>query len=263
MAINPNNSLSPKHVSICAETGGGKGVAVQTLAFNLNYPLVIFDPYDEYASNFAGKKCHRYVSKMNFTKAFAAAWKSGKRFILSYCPRGDKVSELEWFSELVWKAADGKRILNVYFSEFGKCVTTTGTDRSKTAELVTGGRKYGLRCGFDFQRSAEVPKTIWNNTPIKIIGKQGANNDIERVRNETGCSRAEVAEIQTLNDLLSVKNPKIPDDILRVKIHYILSKGLNNYQKVACIVPPNRKLMKNWSAEQKREHKKSDYKLQN
>lgn len=263
MAINPVNSHSPKHVSICAETGGGKGVAVQTLAFNLDYPLVIFDPYDEYSKTFAGRKCHRYITRLNFTKQFAAAWKSGKRFILSYCPQGDKVDELEWFSELIWRAADGKRILNVYFSEYGKCVTTTGTDRSKTAELVSGGRKYGLRCGFDFQRGAEVPKTIWNNTPIKIIGKQGANNDIERIRNETGCSRTEVAELHALNEYYSVKNPNVPDDILRVKIHYLLSHGLNNYQKVSAIVPPNRKLMKSWSAEQKKAHRNSEHILMN
>ena len=70
MAINPNTARNAKHTSVCCMTGGGKGVAMNTLGIvPAQYPVVIFDPHGEY-KKIAGRKVYRYKTRMNFAKVF-------------------------------------------------------------------------------------------------------------------------------------------------------------------------------------------------
>lgn len=261
---NPNNALSSFHTAICAQTGGGKGVAGENLVFNMRYPLVMFDPYKEIKNSFAGKKCHIYETWSNFNKYFFDAWMSGKQFVMAYQPRGLLDDEMERFSKLIWNARDGKRALNLYYLEFGKCVKGGSETLDKwTEHIATGGRKFALRPAYDFQRSTMVSKLLWQCCGIKIFGTQSELNDIDRVMKATGCTKAEIADIAKLNKALAVKNPNFDDDILKVKMHYIKTTGVNDYELASVIVPPNRKYMKKWNVEQKKIHESSPYKLQN
>ena len=86
MAINPNTARNAKHTSVCCMTGGGKGVAMNTLGIIPDkYPVLIFDPHGEY-KKIAGRKVYRYKTQMSFAKIFKKAWASGKPFALAYTP---------------------------------------------------------------------------------------------------------------------------------------------------------------------------------
>lgn len=265
MAINPKNHWSPQHASITCATGNGKGIGVTSLGwYNPKAPLIIFDPYGEYDTKFGKHKCHNYRTRRGFALAFARAFKQNKPFVLSYTPQDDKdpAIECEWFANLAWTASDGNRLLYVLFEEYGTLVTSTGKESGKVGEIVTGGRKFGLRAGFIFQRSAEVPKTIWGNTKIKIIGAQEFTTDCKRIKDQVGCSIEDVQELGSLNNLFAVDAPELMDTV-KTKVHYLVSSGLGQFKRQAAIVEPCRKYVKKWSKEQKIAHKNSRFELIN
>ena len=66
-------------------------------------------------------------------------------------------------------------------------------------ELATGGRKYGLVLHTIFQRSQEVPKTIWNNSPRKILGAQESRGDAKAVSVELDVDLDHVFMLSQLN----------------------------------------------------------------
>jgi len=270
MAINENTARNAKHTSICCMTGGGKGVAMNTLGIiPSKYPAVIFDPHGEY-KKLAGRKVYQYKTRMNFAKVFQKAWASGKPFILAYAPKltgnSEKerkkslIKEAHWFGSLVWAAADGNRILYAVFEEFGEYAEGNQKDETIIGKIWTGGRKFGVRAVAIFQRSAEVPKTIWNNSPIKVIGAQGGLNDQNRVVKELGCRAADVIDLGHRNVKLSMYAKQL-DEIVRTKVHYLYSEAGGTFEKVAAYVPQSNYLVKDWTKEQKIIDKECDYKI--
>ncbi|MGL1956283.1 MAG: hypothetical protein OCD00_03050 [Colwellia sp.] len=263
MAINEQNFRSAQMTSICCATGGGKGIAVTSLGLiPLKSCVVVFDPYGEYKTRFGNRACHQYKSKRGFARAFRDAWQSNKPFVLSYFPQGDRLHEMEWFGGLVWAAANGGRVLYPVFEEYGKCVESISKDETIVGEIYSGGRKFGLRGIAIFQRSAEVPKTIWGNSQIKVIGAQEYTADAKRIVDQLGCPIDEVAELSTLNEAFTMYAPKL-DDHVRTKTHYLMAKGFRNYKKVAAMVEPARHLTKNWSTKQRALNASTDYALIN
>lgn len=263
MAVNKRNFRSAQMTSICCATGGGKGIAVTSLGVVPHgQSAVIFDPYGEYPTKFGKRACHQYKSKRGFARAFKSALLSGKPFILSYFPQGDRFQEMDWFGKLVWMAADGDRVLYPIFEEYGKCTESTSKDDTIVGEIYSGGRGFGLRATAIFQRSAEVPKTIWGNSQIKIIGSQEYTADAKRIVDQLGCPIDEISSLSTLNEAFTMHAPDLGDDV-RTKTHYLLAKGFRNYTKVAAMVEPARYLTKNWSSEQKALNKASDFRLVN
>jgi len=263
MAINEQNFRSAQMTSVCCATGGGKGIAVTSLGLvPKNACVVVFDPYGEYKTKFGKRACHQYKSSRGFARALKAAWQSGKPFVLSYFPQGDRLKEMNWFGGLVWAASDGNRVLYPIFEEYGKCVESTSKDDTIVGEIYSGGRKFGLRPIAIFQRSAEVPKTIWGNSQIKVIGAQEYTADAKRIVDQLGCTIDEVSSLSTLNEAFTMYAPKL-DDVVRTKTHYLKAKGFRNYERVAAMVEPARHLTKNWSKEQKALNKASDFTLIN
>ena len=264
MAINPSNRHGPNHMSITCATGGGKGIAVTSLGlFPDDSCMAIFDPYGEYSTKFGKRRCYSYKTRQGFAKAFYGAWKTGKPFCVSYNPTtNDKIKEVDWFSELMWAASDGNRVLHLLYEEFGRCTESVAKCETKAGEIATGSRKYGIRAGFVFQRPAQVPKEIWGNTRIKVIGAQEEKNDAKRIMNQLDCSLDDVMSIGKLNDVFEMNYPN-SDDKVKTKVHYLYGKGLGNFEKVAAIVEPNRKLTKNWSENQKQQHQNSPFRCIN
>ena len=270
MAINENTARNAKHTSICCMTGGGKGVAMNTLGLiPAKYPAIIFDPHGEY-KKLAGRKVYSYKTRMNFAKIFQKAWSTGKPFILAYTPniKGNDekarkkalIIEAHWFASLAWAAADGSRILYSVFEEFGEYAEGNQKDETIIGKIWTGGRKFGLRAIAIFQRSAEVPKTIWNNSPVKVIGAQGGLNDQTRVVKELGCKAQDVIDLGYRNVNLSMFAKQI-DEIVRTKVHYLFSEAGGTFEKVAAYVPQSNYLIKDWSAKQKEIDKNGGYKI--
>ncbi|MCS6211262.1 hypothetical protein [Shewanella baltica] len=209
MAINPNNSLKARHISYCGASGAGKTVAVKCLSL-VGDCAALFDPYGDYKLSRLkklsglgnGRIVHHYHTRRGFIKAFTEAWASGKKFAVAYQPQiaEDKLrAEAIWFAQVVWAAADGKRELHAVFEELGRYVESSGAERSKIGEIVTGGRKFGLIGHYVFQRPSEVPKTILGNCAEYVVGAQQAMIDVRRWVDELDCSIDEIASLDRLN----------------------------------------------------------------
>lgn len=270
MAINPNTARNAMHMSICMMTGAGKGIALNSL--NLipkQHPIVIFDPHGEH-DKIAGRKVYQYKTKMNFAKTFNFAWRSGKPFAIAYSPNIKAKDEkshkkllqvaAEWFAKLVWAASDGNRILYALFEEYGEYCDGIGDDKTTIGKIWTGGRKFGIRGIAVFQRSATVSKTIWGQSPIKVLGAQGYENDIQRCMEATGCSHKDMVDLAHRNKALQMHYDKI-DEMVRTKVHYLVSESVGTFEKVAAYVKPAAPLRKKWTKAQKLIDKQGGYRL--
>lgn len=219
MAINPNNALDAEHVCYLAGTGGGKTAAVKLLKLWGDH-VAIFDMYGDYKydgrkrknpfNGLGGRKVYHYSTRNSFAKAFVDAWRSGKRFVVAYQPefsselqgkalKEAKQTELYWFGQLIWAAADGNRKLDVIIEELAKLASTAGKDDTIIGELATGGRKFGIILHAIFQRSQEVPKTIWNNSPRKVLGAQESKADAKAISDELDTPMEHVVQLSILN----------------------------------------------------------------
>ena len=218
MAVNPNNSLDAKHVCYLAGTGGGKTAAVK-LQMMFGDCVAIFDVYGDYRydgrskspfNGLGGRPVYHYSHRKAFAIAFADAWRSGQKFVVAYQPiysptlkgeklKAAKVAELHWFASLMWEAADGNRELHVIIEELAKLVSTAGKDETIVGEVATGGRKFGLILHTVFQRSQEVPKTIWNNSPRKVLGAQESKHDAKLIAVELDADLRDVIQISLMN----------------------------------------------------------------
>jgi hypothetical protein len=227
VAINADNTLDAAHTCYCGATGSGKGVALK-LGGRVGPRAAIFDPYGEYTPGGLRKlsglgnarKVHQYTTRKTFAAAFLAAWKSGKGFALSYCPKSstERRAEALWFGSLVWAAADGKRRIDAVFEEMGTYMETSGKDGSVVQEIATGGRKYAIHAHFLFQRPQEVPKSIINQCPYMIVGAQEAMSDVKHWCDRLNCSVQDVIELGKLNE--------------KRKKHYLMkTPGVGNYTK--------------------------------
>lgn len=218
MPRNENNELDPLHVCYLAGTGGGKTTAVK-LAGLVGEQVAIFDLYGDYKhdarkkspfNGLGGRAVHHFSSRIKFAQAFAQAWRSGQKFVVAYSPqfsqalagqrlKDAKTKELHWFGHLVWAAADGNRRIDVIIEELAKLSSTAGKDDSIIGELATGGRKFGLVLHTVFQRSQEVPKTIWNNSPRKVLGAQESRHDAKLIAVELDAELSDVIQLSKQN----------------------------------------------------------------
>lgn len=237
MAINANASLKAKHIAVVAGTGGGKTAAVK-LSGKVGDCVAIFDPYAGYKydgrvkshfNGLGGRRVFHFYDRKSFATAFVSAWRSGLKFVLAYTPTIDNTlpdkkqrearkAELHWFGRLMWEASDGKRELFVVIEELAKMSDTVGRDDSIIGELASGGRQFGIVLVTIFQRSQEVAKTIWNNSPNKLLGAQESMNDAEAIAKEFSIPVSDVIKLSKLNDKYEDK-----------RLHYIVKgKGLGN-----------------------------------
>ncbi|KZN46006.1 hypothetical protein [Pseudoalteromonas luteoviolacea] len=242
MAINENNALKATHICYLAGTGGGKTTAVKLMGL-VGKCVAIFDLYGDYKydgrkagpfNGLGGRPVYHYSNRNSFAQAFISAWSSGLAFAVAYRPefpknisaeklKRAKQAELHWFASLVWEASDGNRQLDVIIEELAKLSDTIGKDDSIVGELATGGRKYGIALHTIFQRSQEVPKTIWSNSPRKVLGSQESQADAKRISIELDAELSDVYQ-------LSKMNSKYEDE----RLHYIVKSkgGIGNIEPV-------------------------------
>ena len=270
MAINKNPTRNALHTAICMITGAGKGIALNELdIIPAHHPVVIFDKHWEH-DKIAGRKVYSYHTKLNFAKQFEKAWRSGKPFAMAYRPKltgkneEESLKQLqaaaEWFAKLVWNAADGNRVLYPVFEEYSAYSQGTSDDNTTIGKIWKEGRGFGLRGIAIFQRSATVPKTIWGNSPIKVIGAQGSENDIDRITKELSCSRDEVIDLGWRNKQLEMYLKKF-DEMVRTQVHYLVSHSFGTYQKKKVYVRQAKELRKKWTKDQKIIAKGGEYEL--
>lgn len=220
LAVNENNELDPLHVCYLAGTGGGKTTAVKLIGCGLmGDHVAIYDMYNDYKfdarkkspfNGLGGRAVYQYQTRAKFAAAFIDAWQSGQKFVVAYSPQfsvsltqdqkqAARRVELDWFGGLVWAAADGNRRLDIVLEELAKLATTAGKDNSIVGEMATGGRKYGLVLHTVFQRSQEVPKTIWNNSPRKVLGAQESRHDAKLIAVELDAQLSDVIQVSLMN----------------------------------------------------------------
>jgi hypothetical protein len=228
MAINPNNGLDPLGACYCGTTGAGKTVAVKLMGL-LGKCVAIFDVYGDYRPNrirklsgLGGRKVYHYSTRHTFLKAFAEAWASGKAFVVAYQPdfqtAEDYKTESSWFADVMWKASDGNRRLDVVFEEMAKYIDSTGKATGRIGEIATGGRKFYLVWHFSFQRPSEVPKTFITQAEYLVVGAQRAVLDAKRWSEELDCEVSEIVELGSLNQK-------------RKKFYLVKRGGIGNYEQ--------------------------------
>jgi len=264
MAINPNTARNAMHTSVVCMTGGGKGVAMNRLGLiPREHPVIIFDPHGEY-KNFAGRRVYHYKTRMNLGKALSRAWASKKPFVIAFTPKVNSKDALRaeayWLADMVWAMSDGNRIVAAVFEELGEYAEGNAADDSAIGRLWTGGRKFGIWAFGVFQRSAEVPKTIWMNSPRKVIGAQGGSNDKKRVMDQLCCTAADVDDLGARNIALSMYAEKL-GEVVRLKTHYLYSSTTGRFERVAAYVKPAEYLKASWDIEQKRLDRDGFYKV--
>ena len=270
MAINENSARKAMHTAISMITGGGKGIALNSLdLIPEHHPVVIFDPHHEH-NKIAGRKVYGYKTRLNFAKQFKKAWASKKPFAMAYQPKltgkneQESLKQLqaaaEWFAKLVWVASDGNRVIYPVFEEYSAYSQGTSDDRTTIGKIWKEGRKFGIRGIAIFQRSATVPKTIWSNSPIKVIGEQGSENDIDRITTELSCSRADIIDLGYRNKTLEMYLEKF-DEMVRTQVHYLVSTSFGTFEKKCAYVKPAKELRKRWTIVQQKLARDSSYKL--
>ncbi len=160
----------------------------------------------------------------------------------------------------MWDAPDGNRILQVVLEEYGQYCDSAASDDSIIGKIWQGGRKFGLRGVVIFQRSANIAKNVWENSPRKIIGVQGGKNDRERVIKELNCTYEDVNDLGYRNEALEMHHSGF-DEYVKTKVHYLDSKSSGHFEKVACYVPQNKALRQKWNDKQREIAKNGGYRI--
>jgi hypothetical protein len=90
-----------------------------------------------------------------------------------------------WFTDVVFALADARRPSVLVVDELGG-VTTTGKAQGGWYDLISRGRKYGVKIRAGAQRCSEIDKTLIGNKNGLFIGYQERAGDIDYLHRETG-----------------------------------------------------------------------------
>jgi hypothetical protein len=190
MAINPNDNLINQHQLFIGKTGSGKTYNmkqhkhVKTKAAR----VVVWDPYQSH-------DCIYFDNLRDFGKALAKCVtlpkNRGFKIGLSVNPT---TANFERFSELVWLALDGNKLLAVIVEELAD-VAKTGKASQYWGQLSRVGRKYGAILLPATQRPQEVDKTIFTQVSAVWVGLLSPY-DHGYVERSTGIGKGELSKIK-------------------------------------------------------------------
>lgn len=94
-------------------------------------------------------------------------------------------ANFNWFCDVVFALADARRPCVMVVDELGG-VTGAGKAKGAWYDLVSRGRKYGVKIRAGAQRPSEIDKTLIGNKNGLFIGYLERMGDIEYIHKETG-----------------------------------------------------------------------------
>lgn len=195
------------HISVEANSGGGKSYAIRRLAETALagfLPIILIDSDGEFPSlthafhhllvcgiGDCDRPLHAGMAEELVRLALEARWsmvlKVGtlatderERFIAALC-------------EALLPDTPASKPVLVIIDEAQRFVPQRGSTACKDAilDLLTRGRKFGVSVVLATQRSASVDKTAWAQAGARLTGKLGSEADRGRAAEDAGLTRAE------------------------------------------------------------------------
>ncbi len=104
-------------------------------------------------------------------------------------------SNFNWWSDVCFALADARRPTTLVVDELGG-VTGAGKAQGGWYDLISRGRKYGIKIRAGAQRPSEIDKTLMGNKNGLFIGYQERTGDMEYLARETGIPVQEIASLK-------------------------------------------------------------------
>ena len=111
-----------------------------------------------------------------------------------YCFQGNANSFMDW-SELVFALADARRPCTAVVDELTG-VTTTSKAKGGWLDMLTRGRKYGLKIRAGAHSPAEIDKTLIRQVSGVWVGFQGRQADIDYLSNQLSVPSDEISRLR-------------------------------------------------------------------
>ncbi len=196
--INADNALDCFNAMYVGSSGSGKTNAVKNINIAADDNVVFFDFYGDYNGTFKGQTVHTYYDWQSFAENLFKARSSGLPFKIArgFDSRVTK-EDFEIFCGFCWSLGDGNaKPVNVVLEEFARFSDSTGKIVGYAGDLLSVGRKFGLRTHVVFQRGQEVGKTIMTNCTRKWIGYQERDNDAVYLSKELGIDASAISSLE-------------------------------------------------------------------
>ncbi|MDX1473491.1 MAG: hypothetical protein R3309_04930 [Reinekea sp.] len=207
MAKNENTSRPNRNTFVAAVSGGGKSQAARHVRENLRIKRVLaWDPDHD----------HQVSTRVTSIRALTEFLKvHGDSSAFSVAYSGDDSPEaMELFCACAWAILDGNKETVVIIEEVADAMTTSGKALPNAGRLIRRIRKYGGVLIAVTQRPQEIPKTLFSQCNIKLIGQQDTA-DVKRMAERVGVPVSEIENLQELE--FWMKDTGKPAEKIRVK----------------------------------------------
>lgn len=148
--------------------------------------VLVFDPEGSFT------KADGFVVTDSRKEFVRLARRSGD---LKICFAAGGAPNFQWFCDVVFALADARRPSTMVVDELGG-VTGSGKAQGAWFDLISRGRKYGVKIRAGAQRPAEIDKTLIGNKNGLFIGYLERAGDIEYMARETGINAEEIASLR-------------------------------------------------------------------
>lgn len=194
---NPNPQLPNRNTLYLACSGGGKSQAVKQ---NPDIPaagarVLLFDPHQDHQASRVRGPVAKFAQVVG--QGLLVAEQTGRGFRLAWDaePTPDN---FEQFCRVVLAALDGRHLTHVIAEEINCYSERSGAAPPMAKRLMNEGRKYGLRFHGTSQKPQEIPKTYYDQCPVKWIGQQKSMRLRKQFAEELGIEPADIAGLNPL-----------------------------------------------------------------
>lgn len=197
----------------CGTSGSGKSYAIkQTIEQEKN--ILIFDPEGEY-SDTGGKfkKANAYTSLGKIVREIE---KNKNNFRLAYEANGAKAFDA--FCHLAWDLATVYKIpIVVVADELAGVEQSIGKAQGKWFDLLTRGRKHGIKIRAGAQSPTEVSKTIMRQRSHLWVGHMTRQDDFNYIAKEIPVTAKQLSELRPAPFFDSVMHMQGKEPIINKK----------------------------------------------
>lgn len=165
---NENTALKNRNTLFVGMSGSGKSQALKQLgSYRQSSRVVMFDPNSDHKM----PGLLRARGRGELLDALLKGAKAGN-FRVAYTPAGDeREEEHEFFCRAVLHLLDGSRPTNIVDEELAQSCKSPMRAERYHKKLMNEGRKYGLIYEGAVQLPQRVPKDVYDNCELLIIGK--------------------------------------------------------------------------------------------
>ena len=182
-----DDRLPIEHVAIYGTSGSGKTLLTRALVRALpgRLPVWYWDPDNSHQAKRIASTPSEFLRVLNAGQGGALTGRATPALFAFWCLG-------------VWAVADANRPCVAVVEELGQ-VTTPAKAPPEWHQLVTRGRKYGLRLVTIAQRPQEADKTILGNRRILAVGALDRRADRALAAGELDLAEPDLAQLAALN----------------------------------------------------------------